>query len=196
MNALGSGAQPGSEPAVTGASIARGVDDLVAAEQARARSRAWWLRQQLAEEATLAGLLVAAGETRIPLSVRTAGGWAHRGLIVDVGLDYCTVRVATGLAHLALDAIVVLQPPRRGVDLPLPTPGGVPRDRRLVEVLALAAGACPPAVVRLRSNGGAVNGEIAHVGVDVLAVDGEDGRCYVRVSSVEEVLLGVGEASG
>ncbi len=172
--------------------------DARAREAADARVRERWLRAQAAEEASLAGVLLALAERREGVVLTTAAGGRHRGVVTGVGLDFVAVEVPAGTATLvALSALAGVRVaedgmgPRRRSPARTATTG----DRvgqgalgvRLGDVLAQAAGQRP----RVSVHAGAVSvvGELAAVGRDVLTVrtDGDGGVVYVGLTSVSDI---------
>src|SRR5262249_37759242 len=68
--------------------LRRWAADQEVAHLARSRSRARWLRQQAAESATLAGLLLDLAERRATVTI-DAAGWAHTGRVRAVSTGLC-----------------------------------------------------------------------------------------------------------
>ena len=161
-----------------------------AAAAARARERS--LRQQAAETATLAGVLVDLAERRAAVVVRTSSGIVHRGRLVAVGQDFAALTgdgdraPATFVATAALVSV-------RPVDGPAAAATGdrAPSDLDLGSVLAGAAVERPR--VRVAVGVEQVVGELLAAGLDVVTVrtDGDPPAVvYVPLASVSEVSLG------
>jgi hypothetical protein len=159
------------------------ADESRAADAVRRRTQARWLRQQAAEEATLAGVLVDVSERGDVVSLRSVSGRTHRGVVSFVGGDH----VVVGDVWVRLAAVVALRfagDAATGDRTP-------PRDTRLVESLAQLA-PDRPAVVVVALDGSSLRGELVGVGADVLtlALDGDRSqRCIVSVHTVAEVVV-------
>jgi hypothetical protein len=163
----------------------RRTDDAAAA---RARERS--LRQQAAESATLAGLLVDVAERRAAVLVRMTNGGSHRGTAVLVGLDFVAV-AGEGPALLTLLALHAVASVRvsDGATGAAETDRG-PGDLDIGTVLAAVAPERPRVRVGLGTE--QVAGELIGAGLDVLTVraDGEPASVvYVPLASVTEVSL-------
>ncbi len=169
------------------------VDVGRADEALRTRRRTQWLRQQAEEDATFLGTLTDLAERGGVVTLRTASGRAHQGVMIAVGHDYCAVRTVRGqMVYLALDA----------VDLVRPEPGirhdaatgdrDALHDRTLLEVLARVVGDRPRVALVTRRGEQAVAGQLRAVGQDVVTVrlDGDErGVAYVRVGALTELTL-------
>ncbi len=171
--------------------IERWVADARAEEAAGERVRERWLRQQAAEDASFAGVLVDLAERAVTVTVTAVSGRRHQGRVAAVGADFVALRSASGrLSLLALHSVarVRLAPPER------PVSGG-PRDAvegstevTLAEVLAQAVGHRPRLSVHFAADH--LVGELRAVGADVLSisVDGQtSGLTYARLASVSEI---------
>lgn len=159
-----------------------------AAGRARRRERA--LAQQAAERATLAGTLVDLAEAGTPVAVRTTSGRTHRGVVVAVGRDYCSLAVPGGTVHVALGALAVIRPEQV---TPAPASGDrpPPLDLTLAEALARLVGE-RPRVVLVAAGGEPLGGELVAVGAEVATVvvgGGRSGACYVSLARLEEVFV-------
>lgn len=158
-----------------------------AAAASRARGR--WLRQQLEEEATLAGVLLDLAERAATVVVATAGGRRHRGYVAAVANDFCVMRNAHSTdVLLALGAITTLQP----LDDPSVIAGGRPAalDMELVDALA-ALLVDRPRLLLVAFDGTGVSGELRSVGRDLVVMrpDGERRSTYLPVGNVAEVTI-------
>ena len=82
-----------------------------AQEAAAARTRQRWLRQQAAEQADFASLLVEWRERGSPVAVTTAVGRCyHQARITAVGRDCVALATAQGRVLLSSRAVVAVQP--------------------------------------------------------------------------------------
>lgn len=159
-----------------------------AASRARRRERA--LAQQAAERATLAGTLVDLAEAGTPVALRTTAGRTHRGAVVAVGRDYCSLAVAGGTVHVALAAVGVVRPEQA---VAAPASGDRPPalDLTLGEALSRLL-AERPRVMLVVAGGEPVVGELVAVGAEVATVVVGGGRtsvCYVSLARLEEVFV-------
>jgi len=172
--------------------------DARAREAADARVRERWLRAQAAEEASLAGVLLALAERRETVTLTTVHGRRHRGVVTGVGVDFVAVEVPAGtptlvaLAALA-DVRVVEQgaaPGTRSTAQAATTgdgPGQAAMGVRMGDVLAQAAGQRPR--VAVHAGAASVVGELRAMGSDVLTLrtDGDARAVYIGLASVSEV---------
>ena len=180
--------------------IQRVVDEQRAADAAGARARERWLRQQDSEEATLTSVLIALGERDAEVTLRTAGGQTHRGVIAGVGHDFCRLRTRSGEDTLvALCALATVHPvAAHGVhgDRGSPGVGGAPvDDLSLAEALARIAPERPEVTVRCADGGPPLVGRLRSVGRDVLTLrlDGEPPTpCHVALPAVVDVTVRLG----
>ena len=169
--------------------------DARARDAADARVRERWLRAQAAEDASLAGLLLALAERRETVVTATTAGRRHRGVITGVGEDFVAIQSPSGAITLVAlsgvgDVRVAEDHSRRNSPA-----GGTTGDRpgqgalgaRLGDVLAQAASGRPRILVQ--TGAASVVGDLRAVGRDVLTVqtDGDAGPVYVALSSVSEV---------
>ena len=177
--------------------LERWAADARAREAADARVRERWLRAQAAEEASLAGVLLALAERRETVVVTMASGRRHRGVVTGVGVDFVVVEVPAGTSTLVVLAAVG--------DVRVAEDGGGPASRvattgaspsgdpptalgvRLADVLAQAAGQRPR--VAVSAGAAAVVGELRGMGSDVLTLrtDGDARAVYVPLASLSEV---------
>jgi hypothetical protein len=149
------------------ARIGRWPDDERAAASAAARSRRRWLRQQVAESATLGGLLITLAERGAAVVVGTPGR-RLAGTITGVTARVCVIDLphppgATAVA--AIDAITSIEG----------GPGDIHDDRvpatdhGIPVVLASVAADRPGVTVHLR-DATSVAGQLANVGINVITV--------------------------
>jgi hypothetical protein len=154
------------------------------------RIRERWLLQQATEQTALRGLLVDIARRAVPVTVRTATGRTHRGMVVAVGADFCTVRAGRAPdVHLALRAVTTVGP-RPGHRLSGPAAGARPEeaDLQLHELLARAVADRPGVRCVLADGGEGLTGTLEGVGVDVLVLSRSAGeRLYVAGASLEAV---------
>lgn len=161
------------------------ADEAAAADAAGERARTRWLRQQAAEEATLAGTLLDLAESGATAAVQTASGRVHRGHVSRVGADF----VAVDDTWIRFASIVTIRPSGRHRD------GGAPRAAvhatRFNEALGERAPERPSVVVGT-ATGEALRGTLVAVGVDVLTLtlapdgDARDGVCVVPLGAVAD----------
>jgi hypothetical protein len=172
--------------------------DARAKEAADARVRERWLRAQAAEEASLAGVLLALAERRETVVLTTAPGRRHRGVVTGVGMDFVVIEGPAGTPTLvALAALADVrvaeggtEPASRSAARTTTTGDGAGRGAlgvRLGDVLAQAAGQRPR--VAVHAGAASVVGQLRAVGSDVLTVrtDGDARAVYVGLASVSEV---------
>jgi len=173
--------------------LERWAADARAREAADARVRERWLRAQAAEEASLAGVLLALAERRETLVLTTAPGRRHRGVVTGVGMDFVAVEGPAGTVTLVALADLA--------DVRVIDDGGRPASRtatgdqsgggalgvRLGDVLAQAVGQRPR--ISVQAGVASVVGELRAMGSDVLTVrpDGGAGTVYVGLASLSEV---------
>jgi hypothetical protein len=145
------------------AELAGWAESQQASIEARARSRRRWLRQQAAEDATLAGILLDLAESSVRLTVRTLAG-AHCGVVAAVSTRMCVLSCDEGFAVIALSAITMITPPGPALGDRVPT---LAMD--LGDVLSVV-GADRPAVQLELVNGRTVDGMLQEVGRDVVTL--------------------------
>lgn len=159
-----------------------------AASRARRRERA--LAQQATEQATLVGTLVDLAEAGTPVAIRTASGRTHRGHVVAVGRDYCSLAVPGGTVHVALGALTVVRPE---AVVPAPATGDrpAPLDVTLGEALARLLAERPRVTVAVTGSE-PLAGELVAVGAEMATLfvgSGRSGACYVSLARLEEVFV-------
>jgi hypothetical protein len=169
--------------------LERWAADARAREAAEARVRERWLRAQAAEEASLAGVLVALAERRETVVLTTAPGRRHRGIVTGVGVDFVAIESPAGMATLVALGVVAdvrVAEEARTVATTGDADGGA-LGVRLADVLAQAAGQRPR--VSVHAGTASVVGELRSMGADVLTVraDGDAGAVYVGLASLSEV---------
>jgi hypothetical protein len=160
-------------------------------DETAARSHRRWLRQQLEEESTFAGLLLDLAEQGLPVVVQGRGTRHHRGVFVAVAADCAMLRTPGG-SHLllALGGIASVRP--EGVSGTPTGDRGVGVDLSLAEVLAALAGDRPRVVIVSLDNAEGVAGDLRAVGRDVVTIRLDAGRhalLHVPIASISEVLL-------
>jgi hypothetical protein len=160
-------------------------------EAARRRARERWLLQSAGEGGTLLGVLADLAEQGAPVTVTTAGGRRHGGLVRAVGADFValdttagpevvvaghaisSVRTRAGASPPAGDRVV-----RSGLDL-ADVLGGLAAERERVMVVALGDDA--------------VTGTVQALGRDVVALRVEGAApattAYVPLTAISEVAL-------
>jgi hypothetical protein len=145
------------------AELAGWAESQEAAAAARSRSRRRWLRQQAAEDATLAGILLDLAESAGPVTVHTRAG-EHAGVVVSVSTRMCVLSSDDGFSVIAMSAITTVTPagPALGDRIPR-------LDMDLGDVLSVVAGDRPPVQLEL-VNGRTVQGVLALVGRDVVTL--------------------------
>ncbi|MGM0818117.1 MAG: hypothetical protein ACQETV_01845 [Actinomycetota bacterium] len=176
--------------------LRRLLDEERAAEAARDRARSRRLREQAAEEGTLAGALRRLADQRLPVAVHTVAGARHQGVLVGVGADYCALRAPGGWPrYLALAAIASVRPAAEAAAVTVEGAGAPDRGQRLAPTLAEMLGRLAPerpeVTLRTGTDPDAVRGVLRSVGVDVCEVDlaGLPGRALVRLAAVDEVIV-------
>lgn len=152
---------------------------------AQARRKERWLRQQAAETATLAGLLVDLAERRAQVTL-TVGTRRVSGRLAGVGRDACAASEASGgAAIVALDHLVavhVASPGGRGAGSEPPS-GRRPPQGPWGLVDALAALAAERSRVRLAlASGELLTGDLLGAGEDVVTLRPSDTRLLVHVA--------------
>src|SRR5690606_35255177 len=78
-------------------------------EAAQRRSRERWLRQQAEEGATLAGVLADLAEGEAAVTVQTAAGHRHHGVLRAVGADFVAVEAGAGAVLVAMSALLAVR---------------------------------------------------------------------------------------
>jgi hypothetical protein len=164
--------------------------ELATDEAARARSRAYWLQRQAAEEGTFGGIVADLADRGRPIVVHLHNGRLHRGRATVVGSDFVVLRATGGRdVAIALSAVASVR------TLPgEPATSGdrfVPAATTLAEMLgALGEERVRVVVIGIDARH-PVSGELRAVGRDVLTIrlDGEGGTAYVTLGSVAEISL-------
>lgn len=157
-------------------------------EAAESRVRERWLRQQAAESATLAGVLLDQAEAGAEVAVRTAAGHVLGGTVAAVGRDFAVVRSPAGrstFVALAAVASVRSSPARRADASGDRSP---PIGVSLADVLLRLSGDQP--TVRIVAGAETVAGILRWVGADValLEVGGEPPvLAHIPLAAVAEV---------
>ncbi len=191
MSAAGSGDAGGVDALL--ADLARWTADSRADEVAGSRSRERWLRQQAAEDARFAGVLVDLAERGVGVAVRTTAGHTVHGRIAAVARDFCVVRHDQGSAtFLSFGAVATVRPEpgHRSGDADSARVSG--STLRLTDVLARLAPERPRVRIVVDGGGEALAGELRSVGADVATVrlDGDPPAIvYVHLEAVREVTL-------
>ncbi len=146
-----------------GATLHRFIADALVDEAAAARSRQFWLEQQLAEGATLAGVLIDIAESQIACRATLTSGAVLRCRLSVVGDDFMLAVDDHDVEHfVALPAInhVAVESTRAPVGLSS-------RSASLSLALALAAVAEDrPLVAVHHLDGTSVRGELLRCGAD------------------------------
>lgn len=166
------------------------LDALAAALAADAeiadREARWWARRAAEESATLAGLLVDAAEAGHEVLVRTAGGGAHRGRVVAVGVDAVAIDVRAGRAVIPLDAITTV----RGSDRPETRTGErAGHGARFVALLADLVADRPEVSVGVRAEVEPVIGTLIAAGADLVTIRTPAGAVHVTIGAISEVVV-------
>lgn len=179
--------------------LRRLLDEERAGQAARDRARSRRLREQAAEEGTLAGALRRLADRRLPVGVHTAAGALHQGVLVGVGADYCALRAAGGRPrYLALAAIASVRPAVEAAAVTAEGAGDPDGGDRLAPTLAEMLGRLAPerpeVTLRTGTDPDALHGVLRSVGVDVCEVDlvGLPGRAVVSLAAVSEVVVDAG----
>ena len=169
--------------------LERWAADARAREAADERVRERWLRAQAEEEASFAGVLLAAAERRATVLATTSVGRRHRGVVTGVGTDFAAVEAASGvLTLLSLRTLADLRVMDRRAHA---ATGSTEGDRALgvclADVLAQAVGPRPR--ISVLAGAASVVGDLRAVGTDVLTMrtDGAAGVAYVGLASVSEI---------
>ena len=153
------------------------------------RARASWLRQQLEDEATLAGVLLDLAERGRPVSIHSRGDRRLRGTVRAVAEDFCALRTSDSADLLVVyTAILAVRPTGDAAVVS----GGRPAALDMTMVDALAA-LLPdrPRVLVGHPDGSGTAGELRSVGRDVLVLrpDGEARAIYVPLTAVATVIV-------
>jgi hypothetical protein len=158
-------------------------------EAARRRARERWLRQAAEEEATFRGVLADLGERRTGVTVHTASGRSHHGVICAVAGDFAAVRTSAGREVLvAIDAIAAVR--TRPGEERVAGDRVLRVDLDLAQVLDHLAGERERVLLVPRRGGEPITGRLVASGQDVLTlrIDGEPpGSAYIPSAAVGEV---------
>lgn len=175
------------------ADLARWTADARAEEAAGARVRERWLRQQAAEDARFAGMLVDLAEAGAGVTVRTTAGRTLHGRIAAVAADFCLLRHDGGLAtFLTFGAMATVRPEPGHRAGDADSARISPLALGLAEVLARLAPEHHRVRVVMDGGGEALAGELRTVGADVATVrlDGDPpATVYLQLGAVREVTL-------
>jgi hypothetical protein len=160
-----------------------------AQEAAAARTRQRWLRQQAAEQADFASLLVDLHEQGTAVAVTTAAGRCHpHARIASVGRDYIALATARGRVLLSSGAVVAVQPHDER-DVTLAVDMRATRDESMAEVVRRAAH--DRKLVTIHADGAPEPfvGELQACGRDVVVIRLERTRAvvYLTLASVSEM---------
>ncbi len=162
-------------------------------EAARARSRRRSLHRAAVEDATAEGVLVELAETRRRVVLTTAAGRAHRGTLGAVGSDFVAVCADRTAAMTLVHRSAVASVRAFGADVVV----GEARVTTEVDLRSVLCGLAERRVpVRLATGRGPIaEGEIAWVGLDVLALRSgpgapDDSTTYVALATLDEVVTG------
>ena len=161
--------------------------DQAIAERARERS----LREQAAEGATFAGVLVDLAEHAAPVTLRTVAGRTHRATVAAVGADVVMLRTAAGEDVLVRLGAVATVRARPGGRLHAAGRDRKPRGARLLEVLSTLAPERPRVSVVTTGSVDPVRGDLVAVGTDVvtLRLEGDAALCAIRASAITEIAV-------
>jgi len=168
--------------------LRRWAADEGAARVARSRSRARWLRQQAAESATLAGVLLDLAERRAVVTVE-ASSRLHTGRLVAVSTGLCILEEIDDADHqlalIALPAITMLVPRVEANGDRVPE-----LQLDIAGALAGLAGDRPTICLELTS-GKRVTGVLEAVGVDIvtLRVDHTGAVGQLAINAISACLL-------
>lgn len=172
--------------------LRRLVEDEWARAAAAERGRTRRLREQAAEEGTLAGTLLDAAESRVPVQVRTVGARLHQGTVLGIGEDFCALRMPDGRwLYVALHGITSVRVDG-GARLGDAGTRSEVADRTLAEVLAHLAPERPRAILWLGSDRDPVIGELRSVGHDIatIGLDGPSRQvAHIRLAALTEAVV-------
>ena len=164
------------------------LSGLRTAEAAGTRRRTRWTAEQLAESATLTGLLVDLAEQRCEIVVVTAAG--RRTLVLRcVGLDFCAGVDRDRWVLIPLAAVAAVRTPssldRAGSDRPPAL------DATLAEALTDLLDDRPRLTVTLAS-GEQAAGELRAVGADVVTLRGDETPprwAHIALARVADIIV-------
>lgn len=190
---LGAVAQPGDDlDGGRDRELATLLADAVAAEAGRVRSKERMLRSAAEESATFGGVLLDLAERLEPLTVRTAGGRTHRGVVVAVGRDFLVVRDdRQPPVFVAAGAVSWVRVTRAGrADAAGDRPP--PHEASFASVIAGLAAERPRVQVGVDGEATLLTGELRAAGQDVVTVriDGSPAATlHVPVGAIHEMVL-------
>jgi len=173
---------------VAGVELEAWVARLRAGEEIEARRREVWARQQLSEDATLAGVMVDLAERGPHVVVDSCRG-SRTLRIVAVGRDFCAGVDRSRWVLVALGAVESIRSTSASLQ-----PGGH-RAHTLDVTLAEALSdllADRPRLTMATTSGRLVSGELRAVGADVVTVRTESdppGVAHVVLDRIVEVLV-------
>jgi len=155
---------------------------------AASRARTAWLRRQLDDEATVAGVLLDLAERGTSVAVTVLGGRVHHGAVQAVAQDFCALRDDRADSLVAYASIVAIRP--RGTAAPLGGSRPAALDMSLVEALSALVLDGGRALVS-HPDGTATAGELRSIGHDVavLRPDGEGPVVYLPTATIAAVTL-------
>lgn len=187
------GALVGSDP--QDAALRWLLDDQRARSSADELARVRRLREQAAEDSTMAGTLLDLAESGQAVGVRTVTGQRHQGVVAGLGRDFCLLRPAHGRSMYVTLAAIASVRVAAGARAGDPGTRAPAVDRTLREVLAFIVPERPRVTLRTVGDSAPVTGELRAVGVDLATVrlDGpEQGTCYLPLDALAEVAFDVG----
>jgi hypothetical protein len=169
------------------------ADEAVHEAALRARAEERTRHLTATELATWIGTLRDLAEARRTITVHTAGGRAHRGRIVAVGVDHVALEAAHRVTVLLRRTTIRVVRP--DPEQPAPAATGdrdQAQDRTLVEALERLVDRGGRVVLMLEGAAQPLTGRLVAVGEDVLTlrVDGAGGStAYAPIDAVVEVLV-------
>lgn len=173
--------------------LARWTADARTTEAAGSRVRERWLRQQAAEDAHFAGVLVDLAEQRAVVGIRTTAGRTFHARIAAVAGDFCVVRHDSGMATLIrFEAVATVRPEPGHRSGDADSSRLSPSSLGLADVLARLAPERPRVRLVVEGGGEAVAGELRSVGADVatLRLSGNPpATVYLQLALVREVTI-------
>lgn len=155
------------------AALSRWVAEGSVDEAVRSRARQRWLERQANEEATLIGSIIDLAERGRAITLTTAAGARHRGVVVAVGSDFVILRDSRlGDVVIRQDAISLLRP-APGDDTPT---GDRPLDINLALADALVELSADRPRVLLATGGEELTGELRSAGYNVMTIQLDGSR--------------------
>jgi hypothetical protein len=173
------------------ARLDRWIAEMRSDDAAASRARERWLLTQAEESSTFAGVLLDLGEQRATVVIEGRGGRHHRGAIVAVAHDFCSLRTPTGRDILLSYAGIASVRADRHATAPTGD-RAVSLRATLDEALATLAEERPRVLVVTLAGSEGLAGELRSVGRDVITIrlDGEPSvPAYVAISAVAELTL-------